>query len=180
MVLSKTAKLVTGGLLAYFGASGVLGALIFALIGGIFCIVFPLIFGLPFDDMRLDRGALVCEGELLERTPNPQLVINNRPTVRLDYRFYPGEGSREGDLLVTEDDPLAQLSPGAPLQVEFLPEDLSVSRIQGAKDCVAGWLSLMGFVFVAFGLVLLPVPAIAAGIGVFLLMRGLRSRQGQA
>ena len=179
MATSKTFKLVFGSLLTCFGATAVMGALIFVLIGAIFCVVFPLVFGLPINDMRLDRDALVCEGELLEVSPNPQMVIDNRPTVRLTYSYYPGEGSPEGDLLVTDDNPLAQLLPGAPLQVEFLPEDPLVSRIQGAKDCVAGWLSAMGLVFVAFGLLLLPLPALAAGIGTFLLMRGLRGQQGK-
>lgn len=168
------ALLVVGIVTTVLGATGLLTAVVFLLVGGIFAVVFPLVFGTPVHDLQLNRHGVPCTGELVAVETDTSMTVNNRPTVRLRYEYEPGGPTREGDILVVDTDPLAALPVGAPLTVEFLPEDPDVSRIQGGKAAVAGWAGAFGLGFGVFGLLATAGPLLLVLLGAGLVVLGAR------
>jgi len=143
----------------------------------VFSTVFPMVFGLPFQDLALDRHALVCDGEVTAVSPNPSLTVNGRPTVHLDYRYDVAGAEWSGDMAVTDLDPLASLSPGAAVEVDYLPDDPDVSRIRGGRRAIAGWAGAFGMSFGAFGLLFTGAQLPLLALGVLLLWFGMRRRR---
>jgi hypothetical protein len=165
------AMLVVGIVTTVIGATGLLTAVVFLLVGGVFGVVFPLVFGTPMHDLQLNRRGVPCSGELIAVETDTSMAVNSRPTVRLRYLYEPGGPTREGDILVKDIDPLAALPVGSPLTVEFLPDDPDVSRIQGGKVAIAGWAGAFGLGFGVFGLLAtagnLVLVLLGAGLVVF-------------
>ncbi len=170
----STLPLVSGVSLLLLGASGLLGALIFLLVGGIFSAVFPTVFGTPMEDMRLDDDALAIPGELVAADPNPSMEFNGQPTVLLRYEYEVDDRPYEDSILVTADDPMARWTPGTALTVEILPDDPGVSRIQGGRAALAGWVGFMGLGFGALGLLATAVTLATVLAGIALLLVGIR------
>ena len=71
---SGTVMAAIGAVLVLVFSFCLLFSLIWLLIGGIFAASFPLIFGLPVRDARLDDSAVTCPGTLVavEWTPDFQ------------------------------------------------------------------------------------------------------------
>ena len=171
---------VVGLVVAVFGAISLFGAAFFLLMGGIFAIVFPVVFGTPMDDLSLDRRGVPCSGELIAVETDSALTVNGRPTVRLRYEYEPGGGTRDGEILVVDTDPLAALPLGSPLTVEFLPDDPDVSRIQGGKAAVAGVAGAIGLAFGGIGLIATLSTLVVTLLGVLLAVVGGRRMRAPA
>lgn len=169
--------IVLGAIILAIGAMGLVASITFLILGLVFSTVFPAVFGLPFQDLDLNRHALVCDGELTGVAPNPGLTVNGRPTVRLEYQYDVAGATRQGDIFVTDLDPLATLSAGSPVDVEYLPEEPDVSRILGSKRAIAGWAGFMGLGFGAFGLLFTGAQLLLLVLGVVVLFVGIRRRR---
>ena len=165
---------IVGLVVAVLGASSFLVAAIFLLIGGVFSVVFPAVFGTPMHDLQLDRRGLPCTGELVAVETDTSLQVNGRPTVRLRYEYTLGDTNRDGAVLVVDTDPLAALPVGSKVTVEYLPDDPDVSRIQGGKAAVAGLAGAIGLFFGAFGLIATISTLVVSLAGVLLAVLGAR------
>jgi hypothetical protein len=169
--LAGVAALLVGGGCATWGGT-------FLLLGTIFVIVFPLVFGLPIDDLRLDRGEPF---EVMARVYDVQLVpntsIDGQAVYTVDYAFEAGEGEIYDQARVLGNDPVSRLEEGDELLVEVLPEDQLVSRPVGSPSWAGGWAGVIGLPFLALGLlVLLPALLLLVG-GATSLLRWQRARQ---
>lgn len=174
------AVMIVGIIVAVIGATALASGAIFLLVGGVFAVVFPAVFGTPMNDLQLNKHGVVCSGELIAVEPNPNLTVNNRPTVRLRYDYDAAGLAREGDILVKDTDPLATLPVGSPVTVEYLPDDPDVSRIQGGKAAVAGWAGAFGLGFGGIGLLAVAGSLILALFGVGLALFGARRMRVRA
>ncbi len=162
--------MVGGIILITVGATGLFTGLVFLLVGGVFSAVFPAVFGTPLDDLRLNSDAAVCDGVLDEVLPDQSLQVNGQPTVRLRYSYDAGRGVEHGEIHVTASNPMADWTVGSSVAVEYLPEDPSVSRLQGGKANLAGWAGAIGIGFGVLGLLLTIPPLVLILAGVFLLI----------
>lgn len=157
---------VVGFVLVALGGSGLLGSLILLLVGTLFSGIMPAVFGTPWDDLHLDRGGVTGPGELEQVAPNPRLRVNDRATVRVEYRYVADGVERRGEVLVTDDHELARAGAGYPVVVERLPDRPEVSRIRGTRAQLAGFVGLLGLGFAGLGVLflLLNVALIVAGL----------------
>lgn len=162
--------LVAGISLITLGASGLMTAVVFLVVGLVFSAVFPAVFGTPLDDLRLNSDAAVCDGVLEDVIPNQSLQVNGQPTVKLEYSYDAGDGTDHGDILVTAGNPMAAWTVGSSVAVEYLPDDPSVSRIQGGKVNLAGWAGAFGFGFGVLGVLLMIPPLVLILAGIILLI----------
>lgn len=169
---------VVGLVLAGLGGFGLLGSFVFLLVGGVFSAVFPAVFGTPFSDLDLDREAARAPGQLLGVYPNPGLTVGNESTVRLVYRFDPGSGPREDEVVVVASHEMARLEPGAAVTVEYVAATPDVSRLAGTRVAIAGWAGALGLGFGVLGVVLVAVTGLLFAIGLVVALRAhLRSRR---
>jgi hypothetical protein len=171
---ASPALAIVGGVLTALGVLGTLTGLIFGVLGLVFGIAFPAAFGTPWADMQLDRGSWMATGEVTAVSPNPALVVNSHPTVRIDYEFDASGATYVDHVLVVDVDPLAALQPGVWVDVDYLPDDPTVSRLHGAKAEVAGLAGAIGVgLAVVFGLSAV-LPVLMLAVGLLLLKIGLR------
>lgn len=169
-----------GVVIAIFGGMGLLGALVFLLIGGIFSSVFPAVFGTPFDDWDLDRGAVTCPGQVTVVEPNPGLRVNNQTTTRVVYQFDVGGLQRVGEVLVVSSHQLARTGQGTSVTVEYLPSNPSINRIEGTKAALAGWAGAMGIGFAIAGAVATLLFLIMTIMGAVVAVRARKRLRGAA
>lgn len=171
-----TGKLLTGGVLMLAGGGCGTWAAVFVMLGVIFTLVFPFAFGLPLDDLRLDRAEpLLADAEVVELVSVPHTSINEQAVYTLSYRFDADGELVEDHARVLEYDALSSASPGDALEVEYLADEPLVSRPVGAKANPGGWAGVVGLPFLLLGLLgLLPV-ALMLGGGLWLVFRALRS-----
>jgi hypothetical protein len=168
--------LVGGVILLLAGGGCGTWVFVFGLLGLIFSLVFPLAFGTPFDDLRLDRGApLETSAEVLAVEIVPNTTVNNQAVYTLSYRFEAEGEAIEDQARVLEHDAVTQASPGEALTVEFLPEEPSVSRPVGSPANAGGWGGVIGFPFLALAVLgALPVALIFLAGG-WLVWRALKA-----
>ncbi len=173
----KTASLIGGLILLLTGGGCATWAFVFILLGVIYVVVFPIAFGMPFDDLRLDRGdPLRGSGEVVSLELVPSTSINGQSVYTLEYDFDAGGEPVHDDARVLGDHALAQAEPGDPLEIEYLGDDPSVSRPVGASANPGGWAGIVGFPFLLLGLLsVLPV-ALMLGFGIKLVVGALRTR----
>jgi len=169
---------IIGIIVAILGGMGLLGALIFLLVGGIFSSVFPAVFGTPFEDLELDREAATCSGQITVVEPNPGLTVNNQSTVRVEYQYDTGDGPRLGEVIVVRSHALASAQQGRPVTVQYLPSNPSVSRIEGTKAALAGWAGAMGIGFAIAGGVATLFFVVVTLIGIIVALRARRRSRG--
>jgi len=172
-----TAVLIVGAVLTAVFSSGLLAAFAILVVSGVFAAVFPAVFGTPFDDLALDRRAQVCSGEMILVEEDSSLRVQTENTVRLGYRYDPGDGPREGESRVVASDGLAALAPGDTVDIEYLPDDPAVSRVRGSKAHIAGWGGAIGYGFGGMGLLVFVAAAVPVGLGMALMAVGLWLRR---
>ncbi len=171
-----TVLAVAGGVLVVMSSFWVLFSAIFLLVGAIFALVFPLVFGLPFRDLQLDREAWTAPGTIVAVEPTPEMEVMSEPTVRLRYRFYDGDTEVDGAIQVRESNPLSELAVDDAVTVEYLSGTPGVNRLAGGRYKVAGWGGAAGLGFGALGLVMTALSLIPAVIGLILVWWGVRRR----
>jgi hypothetical protein len=171
-------SLVAGLFLLLAGGGCGTWVFVFGLLGLIFSLVFPLAFGTPMDDLRLDRGAPIeAPAEVLAVEIVPNTTVNNQAVYTLSYRFEAEGEAIEDQARVLEHDAVTQASPGESLAVEYLPEEPSVSRPVGSPANAGGWAGVIGYPF----LLLAVLGAVPVGLiflsGLWLTWRALRARR---
>lgn len=175
---SGLGALIGGAALLLAGGGCGTWAAVMLLLGVIFAAVFPFAFGLPLDDLRLDRAAtLQAPGEVSSLERVPSTTINEQAVYTLYYEFEVDGAATEDHCRVLELDALSQASPGAPLQVEYLPEDPSVSRPVDALSNPGGWAGVIGFPFILLGLVMLLAAAVVLALGGWLVRKAMKARR---
>jgi hypothetical protein len=170
-----TGKLLGGLAMLLAGGGCSTWVFVFLLLGCIYTVVFPIAFGLPFDDLRLDRADPVrADGEVLDLVAVPHTSIDEQSVYTLSYHFDVDGERVEDQSRVLEYDALSAASPGSPLEVEYLADAPTVSRPVGARANPGGWAGIIGLPFLLLGVLgLLPVVSVLVG-GLWLVFRALR------
>jgi len=171
-----TMAIVIGAIMVTLSATALLSALIFLLVGGSFSLIFPLVFGLPVNDLKLNQDAGTTTGTIVEVEPTPELEVMSEPTVRLTYRYEVAGAAYEGDVQVRESHELTALGVDSSATVEYLPDDPGVSRLEGSKHAVAGWGGALGLGFGGAGLIATICAAMPVLLGVAVMFLGFRAR----
>jgi len=174
---STSGKMFAGiGLVLVGGGCGTWTG-VFVLLGVIFTVVFPLAFGLPFDDLRLDRGVTQqVDGEVLGLEWVPNTTINEQSVYTISYSFDAAGQPVQGDARVLEHDAVSNASAGSPLPVEYLEEDPAISRPVGSTANAGGWAGIVGLPFLLLGLLGCVPVALMLGLGIVLVLRAVRAR----
>ena len=172
-----TSSIAIGAVLAWLGLQGAGAGAAVLLTFATLSITFTLVFGLPFDDRALDQRSLTCTGRLTEVEPTPNYQINSEGTVVLYFDCPDLSAHDDWKVRVVESDPIADLRPGDPVIVEYLPDDPGVARIQGSRAAPAGWVGLVSLVITAFSLLLCLVTAVVPFAGIAMIVDGLRRRR---
>jgi hypothetical protein len=174
---SGTGSIIGGATLLLCSSGCATWVFVLGLLGIIFTAVFPFAFGTPFDDLRLDRAELaLADGEIEDLSLVPNTSINEQAVYTLRYRFDADGQPIVDEARVLEYDALSQASPGQALEVEYLPEDPTLSRPAGAKSNPGGWAGIIGLPMLGLALLgLLPL-ALILGLGVWLVRKGLMAR----
>jgi len=116
---------------------------IWTLVGVIVTIAFTVAGGPAWDDLILNRRAVVVSATPVSVQPgNGQ--INGRPIFRIAYTFTDRQGrARSSETSTTDGPSIAAASARMPLTVEYDPEQPSRSRMQGQSASTFGLFVLL-------------------------------------
>jgi len=174
---SGTVMAAIGGVLVLVFSFCLLFSLIWLLLGGIFAVTFPIVFGLPVRDAQLDEEAVTCPGTLVAVEWTPDFQAGTEGTAMLTYRYDVDQKSYEEEIRVVESSPIAAQPLDSAVTVEYLPGSPGVSRLEGTKHSVAGWGGAAGLGIGGVALLLTIASALPLLLGLWLLFKGLRRRK---
>jgi hypothetical protein len=124
---------------------------IWGLVGTVLTVVFSLVGGPLWDDVILDRRAVVAEAVPTVVEPT-RTQVNGGLVYRIGYTFTDGAGNpRTGSAGTTRIDLIADARGHAPLAIEYDPQAPARSRLRGGRASVIGLLILLRLGFAVVG-----------------------------